>query len=147
MSQPSSHLQRDVEVRLARHLRKAIACLERPDLPARHRELLLGTLAYLLEEVDLVPDNTPHIGLLDDLMVFVMVASQLNAGGHQLSEIWPPGELDEDQRFIKKNEGLIFGVTTPDPEVIRKLARKHAGDPQSVIAAIRRDFASLLTEP
>lgn len=38
---------------------------------------ILGALAYLDSEHDLIPDDVPHIGYLDDLLVFFSVAKKI----------------------------------------------------------------------
>lgn len=139
---PRVPLEKQVESRLARWLHAFLGWLDKPDLTERNRELVVGTLAYLLEESDLVPDDVPHIGLLDDLMVFVLVATQLAATA-RVDEPFDFSQLEDDRRFVQKHESLLFGVPAQNVDAIRRLGRGRT-DVAALVATVRERYAALL---
>jgi uncharacterized membrane protein YkvA (DUF1232 family) len=46
-------------------------------LEGRHRERVLGALAYFAEPVDLIPDQIPGFGFLDDAIMVELVVQEL----------------------------------------------------------------------
>jgi uncharacterized membrane protein YkvA (DUF1232 family) len=71
---------------LALQVDLAIACLrdhdagECPQIPYYTISLLAAGLAYLGDELDLVPDFLPHIGTLDDALVMAMACRLADEG-------------------------------------------------------------------
>ena len=56
-----------------------LAMLEDPEwrLPRAERERLLATLIYLADPEDLIPDNTPGVGFLDDAIMIELLLREL----------------------------------------------------------------------
>ena len=59
-----------------------------PHLPWKQRLVILGTVAYLLNPIDLIPDFIPVLGLLDDLLL-------VPAGLWLFVRMLPPGLIEE----------------------------------------------------
>ncbi len=117
-----SRLQRQVEASLRRLIDRFTAYAAVAHLPA-DRELLAGTFVYLLDEDDLVPDQVPNIGFLDDLMVFLAVAQKLTPEG-QTNPVLDRAELEQELAFVEKNKGMLFTRVDPSIDGIRQKGRE-----------------------
>ena len=122
MTKPSgkSSFQVKVEEMLLKYINRFLRYIKFAHIPPDRKQLLMGTFNYLLDEIDLVPDDVPNIGLLDDLMVFVNVANAFVQGGQAIPGVCNPEEVHEDMQFVEKNKGLIFGSQQLSVDVIRK---------------------------
>lgn len=89
-------------------------------IPGDRKQILLGTFLYLLDEEDLIPDDVPNIGFMDDLGVFLCAAEYFCNGGQTIPGVCSPDEVAEDLAFLKKHEGLLYGVRKPSVELIKK---------------------------
>ena len=111
-----SELPDFVSVRLAK-IETLLAMLTDPDWPleADERSPILAALAYACDPEDIIPDEIPGIGLLDDAVMIELVFHELE---HEL-------EAYEDFRRFRKS--LTSGATLRrDPTVARRLERRRA---------------------
>lgn len=115
-----SSFQIKVEEMLLKYINRFLRYIRFAHIPPERKQLLFGTFQYLLDEMDLVPDDVPNIGLLDDLMVFVNVANAFVQGGQSIPGVCNPEEVHEDMQFVEKNKGLLFGTQKLSVEVIQK---------------------------
>lgn len=72
--------------------------LQRPDVPAKTKAIIMGALGYLIAPLDFLPDLTPVLGYSDDLVAITFALLQVQ------------GYIDDDvktksQKLIAK----IFG--------------------------------------
>ena len=74
--------------------------LKSPDVPIRHKGLIIGALGYLILPADLVPDAIPLLGFTDDASALYFVVQTVR------SSITP---AIEKQAELKMKE--IFGET------------------------------------
>ncbi|RCK78440.1 MAG: hypothetical protein OZSIB_1360 [Candidatus Ozemobacter sibiricus] len=117
-----SRLQRQIEASLRRLIDRFTAyaaTAQRPD----HRELLAGTFVYLLDEDDLVPDQIPNIGYLDDLMLFLAVTPHLTEAG-QANPVLSRAELEQELAFVEKHKAMLFTRVDPSIDRIRQKGRE-----------------------
>jgi len=98
-----------IEEMLLKYINRFLRYAKFSHLPQDRKELLIGTFLYLLEENDIIPDNVPNIGYLDDLMVFIYVAKSFVENGQTIPGVCKPVEIAKDFEFIESNKGLIFG--------------------------------------
>ena len=122
MTKPNakSPFQLKVEEMLLKYINRFLRYLRFGHIPPERKKLLVGCFNYLLNETDLVPDDVPNIGLLDDLMVFVNVANAFVQGGQTIPGVCNPEEVLEDMQFIDKNKGMMFGSQALSIDIIRK---------------------------
>ena len=73
-----SSLQIQVEETLLKYINRFLRYVNFSHISADRREIIIGTFMYLLDEHDLIPDDVPNIGLLDDLAVFMAAAEHLS---------------------------------------------------------------------
>ncbi len=82
----AAQLEGDAGKLLAAQLDLALACLQDhaaglcPQIPYFTISMLAAGLAYLVDELDLIPDFLPKIGTLDDALVMAMVFQFAEAG-------------------------------------------------------------------
>lgn len=103
-----SKFQVKVEETLAKYINGFLRYSRFSHLNPERLELLAGTFVYLLDEDDLVPDNVPNIGFLDDLMVFLAAAEHLVPKGQSIPGVISSAELELDRAFVEKHKGLMF---------------------------------------
>ena len=115
-----SSFQIKVEEMLLKYIIRFIRYSRFSHLPDDRRQILIGTFMYLLDEQDLIPDDVPNIGLLDDLAVFIYSAKFFIQGGQGIPGVCSPEEVNEDFEFLEKNKGLLYGAHMPSVEVIQK---------------------------
>jgi len=138
-------LQTQVEEILVKYINRFLRYAKFSHLPQDRREVLIGTFLYLAEEQDLVPDNVPNIGFLDDLIVFVTAAESFveSQSGQGIPGVITPEELATDQAFVTKHEGLLFGAHKPSIDALRKKGRREMVDLPALCAAIKQKYANL----
>ena len=115
-----SAFQIQVEERLLKYINRFLRYGKFAHVPPERKKLLVGAFHYLLNETDLVPDDVPNIGLLDDLMVFVTVAQALIQGGQSIPGVCNPEEVLEDTKFVDQHKGMIFKTQSLSIDIIRK---------------------------
>lgn len=86
-------------------LRKMIAMLRDADwkLEGADRQHVLNALIYFAEENDIIPDNIPGIGLIDDAIMIDLAADELEA------------EIQAYDEFCLNREELQAGDTDAEP--------------------------------
>jgi len=121
----SSELPDFVAERLEK-LENAIAMLTDPDWPLEpsERSPMLGALAYLCDPEDIIPDDIPGIGLLDDAVMIELAFRELH---HEIAAY-------TDYRRYRKALPRTLG-RKPSPELI---ARKLAMRRDQLLARMRR---------
>jgi uncharacterized membrane protein YkvA (DUF1232 family) len=142
----SNNLKEQIESKLKLYIHRFIRYAGFSHLTPERKEILAGTFAYLKDGNDLIPDDVPNIGYLDDLMVFVEAAKHFLSSGSPISGVCNPQEVLEDLQFIEKNSGLMFGDQHFSIEIIRKLGKKHVDDLPQLTQEIKnkyKDFGDL----
>lgn len=117
-SMRTSELPDFVSERLER-LETAIAMLCDAEwaLGARERSPMLGALAYLCDPEDIIPDDIPGIGLLDDAVMIELAFRELH---HEI-------EAYEDFRAWRQALGKRAGAHRRDPaQLMRLVDRRRA---------------------
>jgi uncharacterized membrane protein YkvA (DUF1232 family) len=112
--------QVQVEEMLLKYIIRFIRYSRFSHLPTDRREIIVGTLLYLLDENDLIPDDVPNIGYLDDLSVFLQASKYFIADGQGIPGVCSVEEVQEDLDFFARHEGMMYGVKLPAVDVIRK---------------------------
>ncbi|HOT27732.1 MAG TPA: YkvA family protein [Candidatus Ozemobacteraceae bacterium] len=140
-----SHLQKAVEEKLAKYINKFTRYAAFSHLSQERREILTGTLLYLIEEQDLVPDDVPHIGYLDDLMVFVTAASSFIDGekGQDIPGVITREEVEADDAFVKQHEGLLYGTHKTSLKALQKMGSGKSSDLPALCTRIKEKYATL----
>jgi|GEM_PF-1064253 len=140
-----SNLQTKVEELLLKYINRFLRYASFSHLPQDRKEILTGTFLYLAEEQDLVPDNVPNIGYLDDLIVFVTAADSFveSQSGQGIPGVIAPAELAEDREFVTKHEGLLFGAHKPSVDALRKKGSRESVDLSALCARIKEKYANL----
>ena len=137
-----SSFQLKVENMLARYINRFLRYAKFSHISAYRKELIAGTFHYLLEEQDIVPDNVPNIGYLDDLMVFTGAAKLFTQDDQTIPGVTNPSELARDTAFVNKHKSLIFGSQALSMEIIRKKGKK-VEDLALLCEQIREKYAEL----
>jgi uncharacterized membrane protein YkvA (DUF1232 family) len=93
------------------------------ELDARERNPVLSALAYLCDPEDIIPDNIPGIGLLDDAVMIELAFRELRH------------EIDAYEDFCRYRKSLPRTVPMRDASVLAtKLARRRV----QLVARMRR---------
>jgi uncharacterized membrane protein YkvA (DUF1232 family) len=102
-----------VRERIAR-LNELIRMLDDPEwrLAGKHRARVLGALAYFAEPVDLIPDQIPGFGFLDDAIMVELVVRDLQH------------EIDAYTDFCRYREQQVH-LEKSDPELRRARLEKR----------------------
>ena len=137
-----SNLQIQTEVLLAKYINRFLRYAKFSHIPLERKEILTGTLLYLLDEHDLVPDDVPHIGLLDDLLVFVEVARHFLGAEASIPGVCNEEELEKDIAFVDKHKGLMYGTQAFSVTVIRRQGQQ-AGNLPVLCSRIRAKYSYL----
>ena len=83
-------------------------------LAGAHRERVLQALAYFAEPADLIPDQIPGLGYLDDAIMVELVVQDLRP------------EIDAYQAFCLFRDEQVAGKTTPEALKKKLEARRRA---------------------
>ncbi len=140
-----SKLQKTVEDKLTKYISKFTRYAAFSHLAQERRDILMGTFLYLLEEQDLVPDDVPHIGYLDDLMVFVTAAASFIDGekGQDIPGVITREEVEADEAFVQQHEGLLFGTQRTSLKALQKMGCGTTTDLAAVCTRIKEKYATL----
>ena len=115
-----SKFQIQVEEMLLKYIIRFIRYSRFGHIPQDRREIIVGTFQYLLDENDLIPDDVPNVGYLDDLSVFLQASKFFIGDGQGIPGVCSVEEVQADLDFFAKHEGMMFGVKLPAIDVIRK---------------------------
>jgi uncharacterized membrane protein YkvA (DUF1232 family) len=129
--------------KLRDYIKKFIRYSSFSHLTVERREILAGTFAYLKDDHDMIPDDVPNIGYLDDLMVFVEAAKHFISTGAPISGVCNAEEVLEDLQFVQRNMGLMFGDQHFSISSIKKLGQKHVGELKQLAEEIRNKYKHL----
>jgi len=127
-----SPFQIQVEEMLLKYINRFLRYIQFSHIPQDRKEILFGTFSYLLDEHDIVPDDVPNIGYLDDLIVFLTVAKHFVKGGQSVPGVCNPEEVREDNELAEKGKTLLYGVQAPSIDVLRKKGKKEIPLPELV---------------
>lgn len=136
----NNSLKEQIESKLKLYIHKFIRYAGFSHLTAERKEIVAGTFAYLKDDNDLIPDDVPNIGYLDDLMVFVEASKHFISTGAPISGVCNPEEVIEDIQFMERNAGLMFGDQHFSIEMIRKLGKKHVEDLPMLVIEIKKKY-------
>ena len=137
-----SNLQLKTENMLAKYINRFLRYAKFSHIPQDRKEILVGTFLYLLDEDDTVPDDVPHIGLLDDLIVFVEVAKHFLGPDQSIPGVCNEEELAQDSQFVEDHKALMYGACAFSVTVIRKHGQKLVDLP-TLCSQIRSKYAHL----
>lgn len=136
----STNLKEQIESKLKIYIQRFIRYAGFSHLTIERKEIVAGTFAYLKNDQDMIPDDVPNIGYLDDLMVFVEASKHFISTGAPVAGVCNPQEVLEDIQFIEKNSGLMFGEQHFSIEIIRKLGKKYVNELPSLTVEIKRKY-------
>lgn len=137
-----SKFQLKVEEMLLKYINRFLRYAKFAHLSGPRREVIAGTFHYLLDEQDLVPDDVPNIGFLDDLLVFLKASESFVEEGQSIPGVVNAEELASDLEFMEKHKSLIYGNQSCSIEVIRKKGRQ-AGNLDELCAQIKEKYMNL----
>jgi uncharacterized membrane protein YkvA (DUF1232 family) len=106
--------------------------LEQPGVPDPARLALIGALNYVLDVVDIFPDNYPGLGMADDAMVIRLAAAQAVAQGAKHEGL---ARLAEEAVGVRELLGDLadpldrFVAVLPDRSVRGRNASRIMADP------------------
>lgn len=135
-------LKDKIESKLKVYIQRFIRYSSFSHISDERKEILAGTFMYLIDGNDLIPDDVPNIGFLDDLLVFVEAARFFISSGTPISGVCDPKEVMDDHLFIKQNAGLMFGDQHFALDTIRNLGKKHVGDLHKLSVEIKNKYAT-----
>ena len=139
----NSNLKEKIESKLKNYIHKFVRYAGYSHLSIERKELVAGTFAYLLEDYDLIPDDVPNIGYLDDLMVFVEASKHFINTGTPVAGVCNPDEIMADNQFVKQHAGLMFGNQHFSLDTIRNLGKKHVAELSSLATQISEKYKDL----
>jgi uncharacterized membrane protein YkvA (DUF1232 family) len=139
----SPKLKEQIESKLKVYIKRFIRYSSFSHLTAERKEILAGTFVYLKDDHDLIPDDVPNIGYLDDLMVFVEAAKHFISTGAPISGVCNAEEVLEDLQFVQRNAGLMFGDSHFSIETIKKLGQKHSEELTTLAQEIKSKYTDL----
>lgn len=132
-----------IDSKLKEYIRKFIRYAGFSHLTPERKEILAGTFVYLIDDHDMIPDDVPNIGYLDDLMVFVEAAKHFLSTGAPISGVCNADEVLEDLQFVQKHMGLMFGEQHFSIETIKKLGQKRVSDLPTLAEQIKKKYVHL----
>ena len=138
-----SKLKNKIESKLKIYIHRFIRYAGFSHISDERKEIIAGTFAYLIDGNDLIPDDVPNIGYLDDLLVFVEAARHFIASGTPITGVCDPKEVLEDHQFVQKNAGLIFGNQHFSLDTIRNLGKKHVKNLKALSIEIKKKYVDL----
>lgn len=83
-----------------------------PRVSRRSKMLAVGTLAYVVSPIDLLPDVIPLVGQVDDIILLVFALNHLvrHAGEHVIREHW---DGDRDVLDVIRMLGEMVSNSVP----------------------------------
>ncbi|GAB4273224.1 MAG: hypothetical protein Kow0029_12720 [Candidatus Rifleibacteriota bacterium] len=138
----NTSLKEKIESKLKQYINRFIRYAGYSHLTSERKEIVAGTLAYLKDDKDMIPDDVPNIGYLDDLMVFVEASKHFISSGAPISGVCNPEEVLEDIQFVERHSGLMFGDQHFSIEIIRKLGKKHVDELPMLVKEIKKKYAN-----
>jgi len=139
----SPKLKEQIESKLKTYIKRFIRYSTFSHLTAERKEILVGTFVYLKEDHDMIPDDVPNIGYLDDLMVFVEAAKHFISTGAPIAGVCNAEEVLDDLQFVQRNAGLMFGDSHFSINTIKKLGQKHIDELTNLAEEIKAKYADL----
>jgi uncharacterized membrane protein YkvA (DUF1232 family) len=136
-------LKDQIEIRLRKYIHRFVRYSGFSHLSSDRKELIAGTLAYLIDDYDLIPDDVPNIGYLDDLMVFVEAAKHFISTGAPVAGVCNAEEVMSDHQFVQKNMGLMFGDQHFSLDTIRRLGKKNVDQLPELAQKIKEKYECL----
>lgn len=136
-------LKEQIEQKLKTYIHRFTRYAGFSHLTPDRREIIAGTFIYLLDDHDLIPDDVPNIGFLDDLMVFVEAAKHFIGVGTPISGVCAPHEVMADMQFVQRNSGMMFTNLNLSIDTIRKIGRKHVDKLPELCKQIKVKYATL----
>lgn len=136
----STSLKEQIESKLKLYIHRFIRYAGYSHLTPERKEIVAGTFAYLNDDNDLIPDDVPNIGYLDDLMVFVEASKHFISTGAPIAGVCNPEQVLEDIQFIEKHSGLMYGEQHFSISTIRKLGKKHVNDLPMLTIEIKKKY-------
>ncbi len=112
-------------------------------LTEEDKDLIYGTLVYLISDNDYIPDDVPHIGYFDDMRVFVEATRYFLAKHPETSDLIDRKALVEDLDFIEKCKGITFDSGEIDIRYIKALGKKNTMSYQELSKEVMKKYASL----
>ena len=82
-------------------------CLQAGVFSGQSREAAIGSLAYLVEEHDIVADDVPNIGMLDDAIALVGAAKLLGEV-HDLGSAIPRERVEADYAAYQDKARMMY---------------------------------------
>lgn len=139
----SQKLKDQIESKLRVYIQRFIRYASFSHITEERKEILAGTFTYLNDDHDMIPDDVPNIGYLDDLMVFVEAAKHFISTGAPISGVCNAEEVLEDLQFVQKHMGLMFGDQHFSMNTIINLGKKHVADLPKLAIEIRKKYEHL----
>lgn len=124
------------------YAQELLRCVEANLFTDQSREAAIGALAYLVEEADLVADDVPNLGLLDDALALV-TAAQLLGEVHDLGPRLNRERVRDDVQTYQKHAQMMmqnFGAVS-----LGGLAAqgRRVDDYEDFVATVRKRLESL----
>jgi uncharacterized membrane protein YkvA (DUF1232 family) len=132
-----------IESKLRDYIGKFVRYSSFSHLTAERKEIFAGTFAYLIDDHDMIPDDVPIIGYLDDLMVFVESAKHFLATGAPVAGVCNAEEVLADLQFVQKNIGLMFGEQHFSIDTIKRLVQKKVAELPELAEQIKKKYIHL----
>lgn len=139
----SPKLKEQIESKLKEYIKRFIRYSTFSHLTAERKEILAGTFVYLKDDRDMVPDDVPNIGYLDDLIVFVEAAKHFISTGAPIAGVCNAEEVMEDMQFVQRNIGLMFAEQHFSIDTIKKLGQKHIDELPSLAQEMKAKYTQL----
>jgi len=139
----SEKLKDLIDSKLRDYIKRFVRYSTFSHLTSERREIIAGTFAYLIDDHDMIPDDVPNIGYLDDLMVFVEAAKHFLSTGAPISGVCNAEEVLEDLQFVQKHMGLMFGEQHFSIETIKRLGQKKIDELPTLAEKIKQKYVHL----
>lgn len=99
--------EEQIRTDLKAYVGELIRCFEAGIFEGEARAAVIGALAYLVDEADLVDDEVPTIGLLDDAVAVVGLVRIL-VGRHDLGPVLTAERVQADHKRYMAKQGLMM---------------------------------------
>ncbi len=136
-------LKDQIEGKLREYIRRFTRYATFSHLTKERKEIIAGTFMYLKNDQDMIPDDVPNIGYLDDLMVFVEAAKHFIATGAPVAGVCNTDEVMDDLAFVKRHIGLMFGDQHFSIDTIINLGKKHVESLPELAREIKEKYKEL----